>query len=150
MVSALGLTDNQGFLPQSSRFLNDSITLSSQTIAPEDFYHLIVDNPYYPHETSLYNAVGPGAWIYGIADFSVVSTDQDNLTIEMRFPVNATHHFIIQGVRPFNQIQMHGIPWRSDPTYERYSTGWVYEEGTQTLRGKITHRVENEQLVIDF
>lgn len=150
MVSALSLTDEQGFLPETARFTNNATTQSSENIAPEELYHLIIDNPYYPHETSLYKAVGPGSWIWGIAQFSVVQSESDTLSVEIDFPVDATHHFILQGIQPFTQIEMHGIPWRSDPTYERYSTGWVYDGGTQTLYAKLTHRVENEMLVINF
>jgi hypothetical protein len=45
---------------------------------------------------------------------------------------------------------MHGIPWKSDPEYFSYTDGWAYDEETQTLYVKITHRLETEELVLNY
>lgn len=68
--------------------------------------------------------------------------------LSFRFPQGGIHHFALYGVEPFNQIQMHGIPWKSDPEFQRYNDGWVYNPRTKTLFFKIRHRSERQEIRI--
>ncbi|WP_319416364.1 hypothetical protein [Marispirochaeta aestuarii] len=68
--------------------------------------------------------------------------------LSFRFPQGGIHHFALYGVEPFDQIQMHGIPWKSDPEFQRYSDGWVYNPRTKTLFFKIRHRSERQEIRI--
>ncbi|WP_319560173.1 hypothetical protein [Marispirochaeta sp.] len=68
--------------------------------------------------------------------------------LSFRFPQGGIHHFALYGVEPFDRIQMHGISWKSDPEFQRYSDGWVYNPGTKTLFFKIRHRSERQEIRI--
>jgi len=68
--------------------------------------------------------------------------------LSFRFPQGGIHHFALYGVEPFDQIQMHGIPWKSDPEFQRYSDGWLYNPRTKTLFFKIRHRSERQEIRI--
>ena len=57
---------------------------------------------------------------------------------------------MIQNVRPFSMIRMHGIPWHTDPSYAKYSDGWAYDSGTRTLYVKLTGRQPREEMDIRY
>ena len=43
---------------------------------------------------------------------------------------------------------MHGIPWKSDPEFQIYSDGWVYDSLRRALFVKIRHRSELQSIRI--
>jgi hypothetical protein len=150
-ASGIALCDAQGYLPATASIQSGSLTeTGEERIPPETFYPAIADNPFYPQELSLYDTLGPGTWIWTIASFTEISSTSNRLSLSFSFPEGSTHHFVFQGLKPFTSVRMHGMNWRSDPTFERYSSGWVYEEETQTLYVKITHRQREERIVITF
>ncbi len=150
VISVLQLSDDQGFLPSEITVENGRQTIANRTVPPEKIYPLSLRNSFYPREISLYEHVGPGSWIWSCTDFEEIAESAEELHFSFEFPVGQTHHFIIQGIKPFEGIRLHGIPWRSDPTFERYSSGWIYNSSNQTLSVKITHREEQEQLIITY
>ena len=137
--SSLNLADENGI-----------IQAFDQTVLPEDIYPVLIENRFYPHEISLFDELGPGSWIWTIADFTAINPEQDGLTLSFTFPAEETHHMILQGVEPFTQLQMRGIPWRSDPAFERYPLGWIYNQAAGTLSVKLTHETEEETIAISY
>ncbi len=137
--SSLNLADENGI-----------VQAFDQTVLPEDIYPVLIENRFYPHEISLFDELGPGSWIWTIADFTAINAEQDGLTLSFTFPAEETHHMILQGVEPFTQLQMRGIPWRSDPAFERYPLGWIYNQAAETLSVKLTHETEEETITISY
>jgi len=68
----------------------------------------------------------------------------------LSFPVGGSHYFLLQGLPPMQSVMLHEILWKSDPEYSRYSDGWAYDPGTQTLFGKLSQRLPEEDLVLNF
>jgi len=56
---------------------------------------------------------------------------------------------VIRGIKPFYRIQLYGMDFRTDPRFESYnSSGYRYNEDTETLFLKMRHKVEMEDIVI--
>jgi hypothetical protein len=73
------------------------------------------------------------------------------LDISVSFPAGETHYMIIRGIRPFVQLQLYNIPFRTDPQFERYdSSGWAYFASEQTLVLKMKHRSAVEHIEIFY
>ena len=56
----------------------------------------------------------------------------------------------MQGLQPMKSVMLHEVLWKADPEFSQYSDGWAYDPGTQTLSGKITHRLPEEDLVVNY
>ena len=142
--TALALADKSGFLPQTV-----SAGHPSGLIRPEELYTEISGR------TPLTQALSIPGWakpsFVRTPALKVSQTSNSSSThFTFQFPVGSAESMVIQGVPPFDHILMHGIRWRTDPDFQEYTDGWYYSAGNKTLYVKITHRVENEELVIAF
>jgi len=150
VISALSLSDGQGFLPEKLVIQNGVITEQHDTISPESVYPLLKKNPYYQHEISLHKEIAPGAWVLTSADIHSIDINNRAAVIDLSFPEGMSHHMIIQGIPPFARMQLYGINWVSDPSFEAYSSGWAYDAASETLFIKLQHRQERETVRIFF
>lgn len=150
IVSALETSDDLGFMPRTITIQQGKISQRQGTLIPEEIYQFLTDQKYYPHQISLYSSLSPGAWIWTIADINYLRMERNEFRIGITFPEGEIHHMVIQGIKPFQSIQIYGIPWKSDPYFENYTAGWVYNRDTETLLVKLRHRAENEEMVIIF
>jgi len=150
IYSALDLADTEGFLPGRVRIQNGKVQPTGDAISPQSIYNLLPGSEYTPTEYPLYAYLYPGSWIWTVSRISEVKIDDAQYRFLLSFPVGDTHYLLIQGIRPLTSMIMHGIPWKSDPEYFRYTDGWAYDEGTQTLYVKLTHRLETEELVLNY
>ncbi len=150
ILSALGLADSLGYLPESCRVSPEQIELGPMTLNPERVYPLVAEVQHLPAEQPLYRFLYPGCWIWTAARTGRVIAGDRSFAISFKFPVGEPHYLIIQGLKPIYELKMHGIQWNSDPQYFRYSDGWLYDSRSQTLFMKITHRKEEEQIQISY
>jgi hypothetical protein len=148
--SALQLADTEAFLPARIRIQDKKPLPSGDLLSPQSIYQLLPGADFTPKEYPLYSYLYPGSWLWMVSRLTDVKIDETRYRFFFSFPVGDTHYLLIQGIRPMNSLIMHGIPWKSDPEYFRYTDGWAYEEATQTLFVKITHRIENEELVLNY
>ena len=150
IYSALDLADTEGFLPSRVRIQNGKVEPAGDTISPQSIYDLLPGSDYTPKEYPLYAYLYPGSWVWTVSRIMEVKIDDAQYRFVFSFPVGDTHYLLIQGIRPLTSMIMHGIPWKPDPEYFRYTDGWSYDEATQTLYVKLTHRLENEELVLNY
>ena len=154
VLSVLGQADTDGSLPAAGRVDPDGFTAGparpAERLAPERIYRLVVERPYTPEEHPLYAYLNPGSWVLTASRLESVEIAAEQQRYLFSFPQGLTHYLLIQGVRPPQSLSMHGIPWRPDPQYFSYSDGWAYDEGTQSLYIKLTHRVEAEEIVVTY
>ncbi len=73
-------------------------------------------------------------------------------TIQIRTnqPLGIPQHILIQGIPEFDHVVLHGVRWRSDPAFQNYSDGWVYNPQTRTFFAKISNKQAISELVIHF
>jgi hypothetical protein len=150
ILSSLGLSDKQGFLPQRILFSDQTFQGTEGKISPEQIYPWIQENPYYPRFISLSKELGRGNWLFIAADVSAISIQPQEYRFRFRFPVGAIHHFIFKGAKPYREIQIWGIPWRNDPRFERYPVGSFFLEDLGIFAVKYQHKKLEEEFLMRF
>jgi hypothetical protein len=150
LLSCLQLADSRGVLPARLALRAGRPEAPEGRILAEDIYSRIAPLRYTPREVPLYHSLGPGSWIWTASAATTTEIETASYRFTFRFPPGATHYLLIQGIKPFQGLQLHGTPWKSDPAYYRYSDGWVYDGATQSLILKLTHRDEVEELLIRY
>ncbi|MBB6482381.1 hypothetical protein [Spirochaeta isovalerica] len=148
IISILSRAGESAFIPAFLITEDNRISSESGTILPEDFYYDLTENPYYVRQEPLDEILGAGSWILTSASSQTIQKSTRETIVTINFPKGSIHHFAIKGVKPFVRIYMHGMKWNSDPNFQRYSDGWVYDKATETLYVKLKHRVDNERLSI--
>ncbi|QEN09118.1 hypothetical protein EXM22_14435 [Oceanispirochaeta crateris] len=149
-ATILSRADENGVLPEKIKFSRERASLGEGALPPEDVYSLFQDAAFTPRVINMSNDPQKEVWIY-TASRSISSqlTDQF-MDVKVRFPRGQIHHLIIKGVEPFDRVFLHNIRWKSDPRFQRYSDGWVYDAVNKTLFVKLKHRVEEETIRIQF
>jgi hypothetical protein len=150
LVSSLAMAGDAGVLPARLTLAADRIASQDGSLAPEQIYgELPLDRPL-AREVPLYASLGPGAWILTAARPASVENTPKTATISLTFPVGMPHYVVIQGIAPFSQLELHGIPWRPAPDYAQYSDGWMYDGQARTLYLKLTGRIDREEILITY
>jgi len=145
---ALDFTGEFGFLPVSVHLGSGAPVISDTRLRPESFFFEITPNPYRAREISLFPTLGPGSWLWIAAGDVEISSTPEELALSFDFPVGSAHHFFLKGIDPFESMTMFAIPWKSDPLFQNYTSGWVYDEESRTLFVKVTHKTTRERIVI--
>ncbi|MDE6706310.1 MAG: hypothetical protein K2J81_10475 [Treponemataceae bacterium] len=124
---------------------------NTRTLA--ELYPLLVENSFYPHYSLLGTHGANKVWAWSAAR-GISYAEQsggDTGTITIDFPADDTHYLIIKGIRPFEGIEIYGMPFRTDPRFESYnSSGYVYDEQTQTLFLKSRHKTDREIIRLTY
>jgi hypothetical protein len=150
VVSALAFTDGTGFLPSTLYIGDDALQGTAGSSGPEEVYRLLSDNPFYPREVSLFSELGQGRWIYTVAGIEDISIGANRYEITISYPANRTHYVIVQGVPPFQSMELFGQSWRNDPNFERYIKGRHYNAASQTLMIKYTDDSTQGDIVLQY
>jgi hypothetical protein len=150
IISALNLSDRQGFLPKNILFADMILRGTEGRIAPEDIYSLLVDNPYYPRFIDLGQQLGPGAWLYTGANMRDVNISPARNIFRFQFPMGQTHHFVFRGAKPYTEIQLWKISWRIDANFERYNIGAYFIPERNLFMAKYNHRNREEEFLMSF
>jgi hypothetical protein len=148
VASALSLADEAGILPRTLTLASSAHDAEpAGALPPESVYALLPLDRFIPREIPA-PQLGPGAWIWTAARVQSAQRTEAQITLVLGYPQGVAHHLILQGIRPFAQVRLHGIPWRTDPSYFKYSDGWAYDASTRTLFVKLTGKSEREELDI--
>ncbi len=150
IYSVLDLADTEGFVPSRIRIQGGEAEPTGDLLSPESIYRFVPSVHYTPAEYPLYSYLYPGSWIWTASQLTDVKIDDQQYRFFFSFPTGETHYLLIQGLRPMTSMIIHEIPWKSDPEYFRYTDGWAYDESTQTLFVKLTHRKISEELVLNY
>ena len=150
VVSALELADDQGFLPRVLIAGANGFQSSDGAIGPEELYGYLHDNPNYPQLVSLYNEVGAGTWIWSAANISGIEVTDEEISFAVQAPVNRTHYLIAQGVPPFRSMELFGLQWRNDPSFEVYARGRHYNPQTRSLLIKYSDTVSERRVILNY
>jgi hypothetical protein len=154
VLSIIALSESSGPLTVAS---DGSIAGSpgGSVLSSGRVYRLLRQGEYQPRAVSIGRASG-GIWTWTVASAVRAAYSQNEegntiLDISVSFPAGETHYMIIRGIRPFIQLQLYDIPFRTDPQFERYdSSGWSYSASEQTLVLKMKHRISTEHIEIFY
>jgi hypothetical protein len=148
VASSLALADESGTLPSTLSVASGRAVPRDGKVAAEAVYAILPVDRYIPRETPLSRQIAPGAWMGTAARVVSVDSTASGLRIVLGFPVGIACNTVIQGIKDFSQVRLHGIPWHTDPTYFKYSDGWAFDTATHAFSLKITGRVEQEEVDI--
>ncbi len=147
LLSAVRSSGEYGRMPAGYEMTEFATRESASVLEPETFENLLRmyrESSYTPRVIDL----GAGReWMWTTAA-NVRFQPGNTSVLSFQFPQGGIHHFAVFNVEPFDQIQMHGIPWKSDPEFQRYSDGWVYDVRSKTLFFKIRHRATRQEIRI--
>lgn len=150
VASALSLADEEGFLPRVLLAASGAFGTRDGAIGPEELYTFLHDNPAYPHLVSLYDHLGSGAWIWTAADITQLRATPNEISFTVGAPVNRTHYVIVQGISPFSSMELFGLEWRNDPSFEAYNRGRHYNPQTRSLLIKYGDTVPQRRVVLQY
>jgi hypothetical protein len=150
IASSLSLAADSGFLPAGISVVSGRVTPQDGMIAPETVYAMLPVERYVPHEVPLFQRMGAACWVWTAANLVSAAEVNGEVRLIFAFPGGVAQYLVFQGIRPFQQIRLHGIPWHSDPSYAKYSDGWDYNPDTKTLFMKITGKQDKEELDFTF
>lgn len=159
--SLVGFAGDKAVLPARFIFIeNDKseeksgiVAKADQLLDIADVYTTIVShNTWLPHSTSLTRQLGSPSWAWTSAqDITISRKDDSSVQFSVRFPQGNTHYMVIRGIKTFYRIQIYGLDFRTDPRFESYnSSGYRYNEETETLYLKMRHKSEIEHIVMWF
>jgi hypothetical protein len=147
----IGLADAQGFMPSRVLVASGALAQRSGTIAPEDLYSVVADNPYYPHETSFARDISPGVWAWSCAPSLVVQASSSRYMFIASFPAGRSHFLSLYGIKPFVNIQLYDIDYSPDKDFESYdASGYLYNKGAEALYIKMKHKKDAEDIKLSF
>jgi hypothetical protein len=150
LLAPLALAGDAGFLPATVSIASGRVSGPEGSLAPEAVYALLPLDRRVPHEIPLARQLGQGAWLWTAAALISVEGTASEARLVLSYPAGIPHHLAIGGVGPFTQVKLHGIAWRTDPMYSKYSDGWAYDAVTQTLFIKLTGRADQEEIDIRY
>ena len=148
IISVLAKADENGFLPARITFSRERASQGEGVLKPEDIYCSFFNGDFSPRVIDLTNQVGTGSWLFTAAEDARINSDNKSISLDLKYPKGQVHHIIISGIEPFDRILLHGIRWKSDPRFQRYSDGWVYDSVNKVLYIKIRQRAEKETIRI--
>jgi hypothetical protein len=148
ITSGLSLADEKGILPATLLLAGGRISSRDGLLAPESIYPMLPLARFVPQETPLSAQLGPGAWVWTSAGLASATTSASGAALVFSYPPGVPYNLVLQGIRPFAALKLHGIPWHADPTYFKYSDGWTYDAGSRTLFMKVTGKADREKIDI--
>lgn len=125
-------------------YLETSSVLDLRTLT-ELYYILFPENTYIPHIKILDKDAKNTMWAWTIANDISISKTSTSISYKIEFPQTKSHYIIINNVEPFNDIEIYGLKYHTDPRFESYnSSGYSYDKTTKTLFIKSRHKSNPE------
>lgn len=155
-LKKLGALTSRPSLTRAGNLLIYTVLSPSDLDASEiaSLYRIIAaDNEYFPHTEVLGWYGNTCVWAWTCAQsVTCIQNPSSVARITISFPANLAHYIIVSGVPDFQgQIEIHDLMYRTDPRFESYnSSGYVYQNASQTLLLKSVHRTQNELIRLFF
>jgi hypothetical protein len=154
VLSVLAFVDGTGEAPLALTLAagGEIGATSGATISSARIYRLLRLGDYAARAVSLpITANGVWTWTAASAVDAAFNRETNMLDISVSFPRGQTHFMLIRGIRPFTQVRLYDIPYRTDPRFESYdSSGWAYSPSEQTLMVKMKHQIPTEHIQIFY
>ena len=150
ITSVLPFSNSEGFLPEKIIIRNSRVNNTTGYLEPEKAYMYLGSYRYMPRIISLKNELNPGAWIATCSENVDIKKMPGEIRISTSFPAEAIEYIVIQGVPEVKGFSLYGRDWVSDPSFERYAAGWVYQKETNSVFIKLQHKQETEEITIKY
>lgn len=152
ILSILNFADSNGMLPgelkvENGRILPDTARL----IAPETVYGLFILSPYYPRKIRYPQENGEFIRVYTAGANFIQEKTEYGLQFSTSYPEGYSHYVILEGIIPFEKIQLYGINYNMDPEFEIYNaSGYFYKRNEKKLFVKMKHKKAQEEIKLFY
>lgn len=147
MTSILGAQAADASVPAVFTVRDGAVVASGNRLSAAKIYALVADSPYLPKAVSFFRDLGPGSWAWTCSPSFTLKTEADGLSYLASFPVPYAHYAAVYGVKPFERIQLYGINYNMDPSFENYNaSGYLYRREASALYLKLKHKKEAEDI----
>ncbi|MCL2192211.1 MAG: hypothetical protein FWB78_02305 [Treponema sp.] len=128
---------------------NGNLTGSVERIGSGSMFRMMGKNEFLPRARTT-GVDGVWAWTAARSVRAVQTANFMDFYVD--FPVGESHYVMLQGVRPFVQLQLHGQNTVRNPAFETSAniSGWDYFADEQTLVVKLHHRTAVERVRVLF
>ncbi|GMO68687.1 MAG: hypothetical protein Ta2A_16980 [Treponemataceae bacterium] len=150
-ITAQSIYKSLGCLIINSMCKDKITTFDAKTLA--QLYPLVAsENTFYPHTVYLRIDDRTSIWAWTSATSITFRKESlSDLSLNIEFPQGAAHYLIIGGMAPFREIEIYGIPFRTDPRFEVYnSSGYVYDSQSRLLLLKSLNKTRIETVKLRF
>lgn len=121
------------------------------TNALGEAYPVLVNNPVYPHYAVLQRSETNTVWAWTCAQNINYTQTGSSATISIKFYKNDSHYIIFNQIPSFDEIEIYGLSFHSDPRFESYnSSGFIYRNSSKTLFLKSRQKSETETVRLSF
>jgi hypothetical protein len=150
ILSALSLSDEDGFLPAEIFIGSDGKKVESGILTPESIYDYITEDKYTPVQIPLDPDIRPGTWLWTVAHFHAYVKTGSEARLALSFPRGESHYLFIQGIENIFSLILHDHEQEADEDYYKKRYGWYYDEHFEILYIKLNHLKEEEEIRIIF
>jgi hypothetical protein len=147
VTSLLKLAGDDGSIPASVTVAGAAVVRSQDALSAAAIYEIVGDSPYYPHTVSFYKTLGPGAWAWTSAPGITLESSPEKTVYSMEWPVGSSHYLALYGVKPFAKIQLYGLDYNMDASFENYNaSGYFYKRAAGAMYLKMRHKSRTEDI----
>jgi len=147
VVGILKLAAEDGSVPANVVVTDGSLARSDERLSAARVYPFIEGSPYYPRAVSFYRQLGPGAWAWTCSPDMRVESSPDKTVFTVDFPVGSSHYVTLYGVKPFAKIQLYGLDYNMDASFENYNaSGYFYKKAAGAMYLKMRHKAPGEDI----
>jgi len=128
---------------------NGVLAASADRIGSASLFRMLDENEFLPRAKT---TGVDGVWAWTAARSIDLIQTANFMDVVVDFPVGQAHYVMLRNVRPFVQLQMHGVNTARNPSFENNHgvSGWDYFADEQTLVLKMYHRTNVERVRVLF
>ncbi|MBN2875406.1 MAG: hypothetical protein JXM71_09960 [Spirochaetales bacterium] len=147
VASLLTFATDDGSLPAMVRVASGAVNPSAERVDGALLYPLLGSSPYYPRIVSLYATLGPGSWAWTCSPSLTVESNAAETVFKAEFPIGFSHYLVLYGVQPFAKIQLYGLDYNMDASFENYNaSGYFYKKNAGAMYLKMRHKAPTEAI----
>jgi len=147
VVSILRLASGDGSIPASVSIVSGALQRSEERLPAATAYPIVAESPYLPRAISFFKQLGPGAWAWTCASGARVTASPEKTVITVDYPVGSSHYLTLYGVKPFVKIQLYGLDYNMDASFENYNaSGYFYKKAAGAMYLKMRHKAPGEDV----
>ncbi len=147
ILSVLNFADNSGMLPANLQIDNGRVVPGTKLLAPETVYELFAVSPYYPVKLRFSSGNGGFIRVYTASPGFALEKTDFGIRFDSSWQEGYSHYVILEGVAPFDKIQLYGINYNMDPEFEIYNaSGYYFMRNDKKLFVKMRHKKAQEDI----
>lgn len=145
VATQISAADEFGFCPGGYTLGEESAEPGSMPlITAEAVYEAAFPELLFPQWMPLTEGFGSETFLFTGVPVRIDSTEGTARMVFSFFP-GRSHFLIVRGIEDLEGIVLYDLNWRSDPQFDIYTTGYVYDEAADSVLIKLGHRSDQTE-----